>query len=408
MQEFTYKNFAHKVLISLNKFYPLILVLAILYFLQNFYLNITPSKCEGLGDCVKYSQMAENFGNNNQVKIETPFNLRILAPYLSSLISKDTQIAFKILNSVSILVFCFFSFFTLKKLEINNYYSAIFFSWFFLHPLGFQYYFVVPVMVDMLYYAALSIIIYLAVTKEKFLIWLAFLTFAFIKETIIFIALIYYLCLIVNELKEKNVKKISFNFFSLVFFFLIYNLIKENIVLNKFPNLQEWEVTPLTTVKWFFNELLKDYNRLIIWFCSFFCAVGFYFLSIFNFSIKNLFINLYENITLQGFLFLISCAMILFGILAGSDMTRIIFNGSQFILLFSFLVIKKNSKLNISDYLIPLFSFLLLFSYSKFFPSNLEYKYYYEKEITPYFSLGFIFLITSIGLIFLLKKYKAE
>lgn len=61
--------------------------------------------CEGLGDCVKYGQMAQSFLSGSFHAIDAPFNTRIAAPWIASLLTKNIEHGFLALNAISALIF---------------------------------------------------------------------------------------------------------------------------------------------------------------------------------------------------------------------------------------------------------------------------------------------------------------
>lgn len=89
--------------------------------------TIMPIPCEGPADCVRYTAMFECFKNNSfNVKIEYPFNIRPLAPYLASLLSSNPIDGFHLLNGISIILFIC-SFFTISKTLKFSYMEFIIF-----------------------------------------------------------------------------------------------------------------------------------------------------------------------------------------------------------------------------------------------------------------------------------------
>lgn len=120
-------------------------------------LTRTPMTCEGLGDCVKYTAMSEAFRSASFGEIDSPFNTRVLAPWLSSLLPVTITQGFLITNAIASLVFVVAWHGIARALGLRNVEFAALLAWFFVHPLGFALYHAMPGSVDPLAHAMLGL-----------------------------------------------------------------------------------------------------------------------------------------------------------------------------------------------------------------------------------------------------------
>ncbi|MCW8886008.1 MAG: hypothetical protein OQK12_12275 [Motiliproteus sp.] len=319
--------------------------------------------------------MAESFSTNNFTSIEYPFNSRILTPWLASFLSEDIIKGFSWINAFSTILFIYFCFHITRKLQLNNLVFLGLSSWFFIHPLGFQFYLASPASVDPFTYALLALTTLLFLSKLRVLMWATIFISLLAKESFIFISLLViaaelaYICVIRDRRSLSSITSVFLGFMVIT----LYSHIKTIIGTDFFPQTQEWEISTIDTISWWAREAYNSPERIIVWAGSFFCATGLYsaFLTI-NIMRER---DPIEIRTLT-FLGLGSAGYVALGLLAGSDMSRIIFNGNLFILLFcllSFHYLKLPHTYAASITSISIISSLF---YTNFFPAPFEYKYY--------------------------------
>lgn len=338
-------------------------------------LTINLSLCSGASDCVKYTEMARSFASGQYGSVEFPFNLRIMAPWLASVFSQDVAKGFVWINGASALLFIVFCFKISRLLELRNAEFLVLVLWFFLHPLGFGFYYPVPQSVDPLSYAFMGLITFLFVAERRLLLWGAVLVALSAKESFSFIALIITAAelIYIMSTRDKRAVPALASVCGAVLILFIYKIEKNLIETYLFPQSQEWEITTFSTITWWLNEVWHDPKRLVVWLGAFFCSTGFFSILIFE---KKHISNSPLKTRLDAYLALGGVGFVALGLLAGSDMSRIIFNGNLFILLailFSF----KTSNFPIGQLLFVLvFSLLAALNYTNFFPAAFEYDYY--------------------------------
>ena len=361
-------------------------------------MDVKPAVCGGLGDCVKYTAMTNAFASGDYLKIDYPFNLRILAPLIASSLPYDVENSFLIINTVSAIFFIFFLFKISQALSLGNLSYIFIAAWFFVHPSGFSFYHSVPISVDPLAYALMSMVIFYYVQIKPIYLAIALFFGLLAKESFSFIAIIILISIFISFLieakrvgGEKGIRlnqrpaiiKCAFGLLlSPIFAMILYGFIKKIYILNIFPQSQDWKISSLVTISWWVAETMKDPLRLIVWIGSFFVATGvfsslLFTKSIFKFSSSQ---NI-GNIHILPFLTLGAIGFISFGILAGSDMTRIIFNGNLFILLFIFFNYNRGENSRIYLAWVALISFSIALGYVRIFPSAFEYGYYASRSI---------------------------
>ncbi len=407
------KYFLSKYIKSINVLLLLIVIFICSFFLFFWSKTIKPLPCEGASDCVRYNAMFESFKNNSfNVKIEYPYNIRPLAPYLASLLSSNPIEGFHFLNGISIILFgC--SFFAISKILNFTYMEFIIFVfWFFFHPLGVRLYYYNPIHVDPLCYAFYGWLTYMFINKKRinFLV-LLFLSF-FAKESFIFIAIISIIAesifLIYQYYKNKIIHyDNALSILGVLIIIFLYKVIQKTLLIKIFPQAENYEISSFVTILYFLVSVYKDPKLLIVWIGSFFMATGCFSVLIFG-KLKNL-IKLYRNRELI-FLFLGTIGFIVLCLLAGSDMSRIIFNGIIFIICFLFYLNHdlKNSYLLlilIVSITIVLNANIILSSYC------IEYDYYIYKRLDRiiYFiaiNMCLIIFLMIMKIYFLDKRFK--
>lgn len=359
----------------------LLIGIAILY----WSVNTSPLSCVGAGDCVKYTEMAHMFASGMYGPIEYPFNIRIAAPWIASQLPVDITTAFIWLNAVSSLLFVIFLFLTARALNLSTISYMIILIWFFLHPIGFHLYYTVPISVDPLAYTFMGLITYLFVMKKSFLMWLVLFVSLFVKESFAFVAIL--IC--ASELsyiffaRFHSVSKAIISVLAVVCILFVYGKVKMVMQDNLFPQTQAWEITALSTVDYWLSEAINDPNRIIVWIAAFFVATGFHV----SFLVGSKW-GWVKKVTpdearVFAYFGLGCIGYVALGLVAGSDMSRIIFNGNLFVIMF-FLLISKKRRLSfgyVSS--VSMLSLMFAMVYTKYFPSTIEYAYYSAKTIMP-------------------------
>jgi len=386
-----------------------LLVVLALTFIAVLYWVIatTPSACYGSGDCVKYSEMAKQFISRDFKSIDYPFNLRVMAPWLASFSAQNVTDGFIWINAISAIFFVFMCFGIARKLEFRNAEFFILILWFFLHPLGFRFYTAIPASVDPLSYALLGLVTLLFLSEMRIALWVA-ISFALLaKESFIFIAAIIFVAelLYIALTRDKRSVIALASAFGAVVTIILYRYVKEFFLTNYFNQSQEWEITTISTITWWANEAWKEPERLLVWIGAFFCSAGLFpvFLSKNIFAVKNP-----TEARVVAFFFLGAIGYFALGLLAGSDMSRIIFNGNLLIISIMLISSKRNNVPLL--YLAITFGFSAVFAllYTYFFPAPFEYDYFmHEKRITPTAYYVLVNLLAILGLRnFFLKKQR--
>lgn len=362
-----------------------------------WYLSILPVACR---DCSQYSKMASLFSMGQSGAIEYPFNLRIGAPWLASLISRNSIIGFVWLNFISILFFILFWFQLSKRLQLRNVEFLVLVLWFFLHPLGFKFYAELPVLVDPLYYAFLGLITLLFISERRLKLWLVMVLALLVKESFVFISLVIMSAEIVYALltRDKRAKVALLSAVAGVLVLVLYKFEKNLIQRHLFSQSQSWEITSFGLVKWWAIEAYKDPRRVVVWIGSFFCATGVFSALAFD---KNILTCLKDplHVRQRWYFFLGSAGFVILGLLGGGDMSRIIFNGNLLFMtavLWSF----RSQNLPLSRLISSsVISIALALSYTRFFPVPFEHSYFVDaKQIGP---IAFFILSVALIVIFL-------
>lgn len=367
--------------------------------------NVNLSFCSERSDCYQYLKMANSFTSGEYKSIDYPFNLRIMSPYLASLISHDVSLGFIWINGTSAILFVIFCYGISRLLNLRNLDLWILVLWFFLHPLGFSLYLsATPQSADPLYYALTGLITLLFISQKRFLLWISVSIALLAKESFIFIVFIIVLAELTYAISTRDRRAIpALASICGAFFVLLIYKIEKNLIQNfLFSQNQKYEITILQTIWYWLNKVFNEPTRLFVWIGSIFCSTGLF--SVFIFLNKYIFKSPMKS-RLDIYFILGGFGFIALGLLAGSDMSRIIFNGNLFIIL-SILISCRNQQLSINPLLITFsLSILIVFTYPIFFPPQFEYDFYTSgHRIAPTIYLILIIVSIMSFLYFVFKK----
>lgn len=287
-----------------------------------------------LCDGRQYLKLYWFFENGTIDQIVYPFYTRPAIPLLASLIpGNDAYLAFHIVNFVFILL----GVFAIKKLwdylTIKNPLQIVGLSWLILHWSGLMRNNLRDfVTVDVPLYAlqALSLLLFL---KNRFKWFYLLAPFAILqKESFIGIMLVFVLAHIWDSegLWFKEGQHLLYaTLLGVGLNFLVIELLPE----------QNHKWHPLLTVLLLLKMTLDDPSRLIRWFVAFGSAFGLIPL-ISMFQLRKHF----GNNSSERVLILLSGLYLGFGLLAGGDMTRILFLGFPFIMTLSLISLQRESN----------------------------------------------------------------
>ena len=369
-------------------------------------VNVRPAVCQGLGDCVKYTQMARAFAQGTLgAAIDAPFNLRILAPWLASKISPEVTSGFLWLNGISALVLVISWCGMARSLGFRNAELAVFIAWFFLHPLGFRFYFAIPESVDPLFYGFIGTASFFFLAEQRAAFWITILCALFVKESFVFVALIATAAELIYAAlrRDRRARGALLSAAAVVPVLVAYSIAKKVMRSHLFPQNQPWEITALSMIEYFADEVRKDPNRLLVWVGAFICSTGFFsILAIGRWKL----VLAPLRVRQFSYLALGTMGFVLFGLVAGSDMSRIIFNGNVLIIP-AFLFVSRYSGASANTVLIVFSaSAVLAWNYMIYFPAAFEYEYYGSHHYTR--TAYFVILTSLVALILRLLIYIQE
>lgn len=380
-------------------YYSLIFVLSLFGLIYySAWINFAPSTCDGLGDCVKYTSIYYSLINSTYpTTIEYPFNLRVLVPFIASKFSSDINYSFFMVNLFSALTFVIFTYKSMQLLALKNIHFLILILWFLMHPLGFHLYFVIPISVDPFVYAIMSVSLYLYLRKSYTYLFITLFVGLLAKESFLFILIILTLTTLYSFLSNPSEKKLLILLGGIIEV-LAYIYVRNHYITTIFPQSQPYPISMTGTIGYWLHQALNDPNRFIVWIAAILCSSG---LFLFNLNYRSITLKRISSDEHLLFLVLLSLGYISFGLLAGSDMSRIILNGGLFILLSIFLLSKNIFNLTLTF----LFSFIILRYYTNWFPSPIEYEYYGSQQLNKILlylaiNLFIVFVISQLTKIF--------
>lgn len=335
-------------------------------------------QCGGMGDCVHYLQMAESFRTGQFVPINTPFNDRILSPWLVSLLPTTAVNGFWIVNTCSALAFVVAWHRLTLILKLRNVEFAALLIWFMLHPLGFGLYHVTPASADPLAHALLGLTTLAYLSRHPMLpvvLMLGLLT----KESFTFVGLIMVLAEGVRTVltgsgrRTQSLRIIG----SVIAVLLLHKLLIAFIDQRLFPPTDGFKPSIQDTLRYFWTAAQQEPPRFVVWATALMCVVGAFPMLMLRpwrtpTSGLPLSASVYFGVGGAGFVAL--------GLLGGSDMSRIIFTGN-FLIMCAMLYSAGQSLPSVwSTLTATLLSLGIALNYTRLLPVNLEYDYYVNDQ----------------------------
>jgi len=276
-----------------------------------------------LFDGNQYLGIFEYFtGTSPEYSVSFPYNSRILVPFLASWVGEDPILAFRVIN----LIFTNFSvlllFFLWQKLKIPPLLLFISFFWLIFHWTGlirlnqFD-----PITVDLPLYTFQTLLIWITYLKRWELMVILAPIATIQKESFmgLLVALLgFYI------VKHWPLKKIP-EFLIWLAGALILSILTKVLVNYHFPPI-ETDKNSLITILFHLKLVLTDPFRLIRWITAIFVGYGAFLLIGLQSWAK------IKESSFQQLMLVLSIVYLLYGIVAGGDMLRIVFLGFPFVM----------------------------------------------------------------------------
>ena len=261
-------------------------------------------------------------GYREEFQVPHPFHQRILVPFLASLIGSDIIPTFQWVNMFFSLLAVAVLFLLWRDLGFELKWFWAGFVWLIFHWTGmirlnaFD-----PITVDLPTYAFQALFLWL-VLKRKFihLLWLAPLA-TLQKESFVALPILLFFYAAWHEHKTKE----GFYHIPLIVAAIVLGVVAQSIVNFNFPLADEGKGA-FITLAYHAKEAILHPFELVRWLAAMSMAFGPAFWLAINHNRKT---NRYDNT--RNLLLMYSGLYLAFGILAGGDMTRIIFLGFPFI-----------------------------------------------------------------------------
>lgn len=316
-----------------QQIFLILITLGLYFFYFQFNESVDFENCK-LCDAKEYKKLYDYFETGTKSEIAYPFYSRPTIPFMASLIPSHTMsMAFHIVN----LIFILLSVLTINKLwnllHIKPWLKWIGFGWLFTHWTGLIRYNLfdnLTVDVPLYFVQPLALILFF---QRKFK-WFYLLTpFALLqKESFLAIGIV---LLVIHIWFERS------NWFKegqhLLYSLLIGVLIQQ-VILSLLPE-QLDQRSSLMAILYHGKLAIDDPKRFFRWFAAFGSSFGILPFIIF-FKIKSIKFQDQKILTLL----ILSAMYCSFGLLAGEDMTRILFLGFPFIMTLSLLFFQNESK----------------------------------------------------------------
>jgi hypothetical protein len=229
------------------------------------------------GDSVSYLAMVNAFISDVYGPVAAPFNLRILAPWLASIIAENGTTGFIVLNALAELLFIIFWFAISRELKLRNAEFWLLTLWFLYHPLGFPFYTVYPDLVDPLCYALMGLVTLLFITQQRTLMWLVVALALLAKESFIFISLVIAAAELVYAMTNTSTshnKQAIASACTAAFVLYIYQHITTFIQNDLFPSIPPRPGSIMHIILQRLHLAWHDPKRFIVWLGAIFCVTG--------------------------------------------------------------------------------------------------------------------------------------
>ncbi len=287
-----------------------------------------------LCDAKQYNKLYDDFKTDKASQIAYPFYSRPLVPFLASIIPvKNVTIAFHVINFVFILL----SVFTLKKLwdhlSIKSWIQWIGFGWLFTHWTGIIRYNLfdhLTVDVPLYFFQGLALLLF----YQKKYKWFYLITPLALLQKESFLAVSVTLLFIHIWFERKKWYEEGKH----LLYSLLLGIAFQKGILALLPD-QLDQRNAMMAILYHGKLALNDPSRFIRWFAAFGSSFG-VIPFIILFKIRSMNIKDSKELTLLIFSIMYCC----FGLLAGEDMTRILFLGFPFIMTISLLFFQDQLK----------------------------------------------------------------
>lgn len=376
----------------------LLILLAANALILHYHLVIIPAPCEGPGDCVKYSQMWQAFREHTFLPVDFPFNQRVLSPFLASLVPvQSAAAAFQVLNAISYNIFTLVFYLALRRLGVSTGLIVTALAWMFLHPAGFPLYFSVPVSVDPLGYL-FAVVAVAFIAYESVWLWpLVGVAGVLQKESFLSILLILGFCEVARVLadlvarRRPGLLRIGF-----VLLAIVLSIVGQHLSARwLFRPAQAWEVSSLGTLRWWLRARWEDPFQFLVWIAAIFIACGI-FPILLAFTKRAVFRDP-RFFWRVAPLAVTSAAYVVFGLVAGSDITRIVFNGLPFIFAVTFCSAARSELEPRSVAVVATLSLPILLGLQSGFPVFVEYAHYNGDHKYPIYWLIYVGAALIVG-----------
>lgn len=293
------------------------------------------SLCDG----IRYQKIYEYFrGIHHTYQIESPFHQRGLVPFMAALFPlKNMQDNFLIIHVIFSVLAVNLLYFLWQSLKIPFHLRVIALAWLLLHWTGLiRLNLYDPLTVDIPLYGFQALLMILILKRAY--VWLPLLAPLATWQKESFLALLIALCFSEALLHYQGIQRLSkknWIYLSAALLLSLVTLLGYNVY---FPPHDTIYKNAIITLLFFAKETLESPLDLVRWMVALFTAYGAFMLL----ALQRLKTETWK-IPEFHYLGFFSGMYLLFGILAGRDMTRILFLGFPFIMTWILLLLKSES-----------------------------------------------------------------
>lgn len=346
-----------------------------------------------LCDGHQYAKLYDYFENGLVSPIHFPFYNRPFVPWLASLLpGGQMHTHFDVVN----FVFFVLSLWSVRKLwlalDVNGWMQVLGFSWMLLHWTGIIRYNVhdnLTVDVPLYFFQSLALWLFI---KKKYRWFFLLVPLALLqKESFLAVMLVFIGVHFVFEYKKQPWQQGKY----LVMATLAGVVIQKTILLQ-LPS-QVDQRSSFDAILFHGYWALKDPTRFVRWFAAFGSAYGVLpFVGLFRFRWAGMMDRRYATLVVLSLMYGA------FGLLAGEDMTRILFLGLPFILSFSLLALQD------TDAKTQIVAIILSVVALRLYPLPIDVAWAVDYAPMPDVWTWFVYYSIAVGLLFVMDKYQTQ
>lgn len=359
-----------------------LLILCVNIILICYQLMIKSTPCFPGNDCHYYAVMTQAFITHQNITVVFPFNQRILLPFLVSLLPfHSISTSYSVINWVSINIALVMLIVVWARLKVPQLLIVWGLLWMLFNRAGIPFFFRDVVNTDVLGYVFNAVLIWIIIKRNYYYLILLAPLAVLQRESFLVSLFIIVIVEMVRFFDKKEKMPLVLSIFALILGIGANHLTNSGFF---YPG----EGSSLSTVFVWLKTRFEHPIMLLQWLCAIAMVVGGLPMLLKYFS------RFTAKDTALMNLLLISLSFLGFGLVAGTDVTRIIFDGIPFIITACFYIAAQSMiDVRVIARVYLLSAFMLCLEYS--LPLWVEYLTHQRQIYVYTLSIGFAYILTA-------------